>query len=166
MSVVRDAIIYSVTFAINDFLEYGEKKLVFVCVKHSPNQKDLEKTNEDSNFFFKSNDISAVRIAYMMQSWTKEKNVAMKVLKYMYVYMQRTSVDNEISYCINFICTVYESDAVVNLITQVVVTQVNIKRYNIYFKYCAGLQCCFVLAEISMDAESVINNSVKTIYYE
>ena len=117
MSVVRDAIIYSVTFAINDFLEYGEKTLVFVCVKHSPNQKDLEKTNEDSNFFFKSNNISAVRIAYMMQSWTKEKNVAMKVLKYMYVYMQRTSVDNEISYCINFICTVYESDAVVNLIT-------------------------------------------------
>lgn len=121
MSVVRDAIIYSVTFAINDFLEYGEKKLVFVCVKHSPNQKDLEKTNEDSNFFFKSNNISAVRIEYIMQSWTKEKNVAMKVLKYiytyMYVYMQRTSVDNEISYCINFICTVYEYDAVVNLIT-------------------------------------------------
>lgn len=115
--LVRDAIIYSVTFAINDFLEYGEKKLVFVCVKHSPNQKDLEKTNEDSNFFFKSNNISAVRIAYMMQLWTKEKNVAMKVLKYMYVYMQRTSVDNEISYCINFICTVYESDAVVKLIT-------------------------------------------------
>ena len=37
--------------------------------------------------------------------------------------------------------------------------------YNIYFKYCAGLQCCFVLAEISMDAESVISNSVKTVYY-
>ena len=90
MDFIQDAIIYSVTFAINDFLEYGEKKLVFVCIKHSPNQKDLEKTNKDS-FFFKSNNISAVRIAYMMQSWTKEKkcsNEGAEVRTCMYtVYM-------------------------------------------------------------------------------
>ena len=68
--IIRDAVLYSADFSISDFLNYVEKKSVSVFIKHSP---DHMENNVNTN------NISAASIAYMMQSWTNDKIVAIKV---------------------------------------------------------------------------------------
>ena len=72
--VIRDAVLYSAVFTISDILDSKEMNSVSVFIKHSPDHTDMKIKN-----------ISSAKIAYLMQSWTNDKNVAIKV-SYMYVY--------------------------------------------------------------------------------
>eukprot|EP01035_Chromulina_nebulosa_P024173 gene24173-31423_t len=66
--VIRDAVLYSAVFTISDILDFKEMNSVSVFIKHSPDHTDMNIKN-----------ISAAKIAYLMQSWTNDKNVAIKV---------------------------------------------------------------------------------------